>query len=316
MSIQKMRILILASGNSSILSPFVKEQAESLVKEGILIDFFLIKGKGIFGYLKNYFFLLKRIKNKEYDLIHAHYGLSGLLAVMQISIPVVITFHGSDINMKKNYIFSRLASNLSASNIFVHENLPAKLKIYKRSQNIIPCGYDNNVFFHIKQKNAKKILGWDKDTRHIVFSSAFDNKVKNAPLAKSVTSKIPNCQLVELKGYNKEQVNLILNACDLLLVTSYSETGPIIVKEALACDCPIVSTDVGDVSKIIRNVPYTYISSYDPKDIRTKIDLILSNPIKINGRKAVKNFELDVIASKVKNVYRHTLKNIKNESLI
>ena len=53
------------------------------------------------------------------------------LAVMQKSIPVVITFHGSDINMKKNYIFSRLASNLSANNIFVHKNLPSKLKNLK-----------------------------------------------------------------------------------------------------------------------------------------------------------------------------------------
>ncbi len=305
-----MRVLVLASGNRSYLSPFIKEQAESLVRKGILIDFFFIKGKGVFGYLKNYFSLINKIKHKEYDLIHAHYGLSGLLAVMQISIPVVITFHGSDINMKKNYIFSRLASNLSANNIFVHENLSNKLKIYKQSQNIIPCGFDNNVFFHIPQKDAKKILGWNKDTRHIVFSSAFDNKVKNAPLAKSVTSKIPNCKLVELKGYDKEQVNLILNASDLLLVTSFSETGPIIVKEALACNCPIVSTDVGDVSQIIGNVHNTFISSYDPKDIRAKIDLILSNPRKMNGRKAVNNFELDKIASKVKNVYKDTLKNL------
>ena len=141
------------------------------------------------------------------------------------------------------------------------------------------------MFFFIFHKKTQKNTRWNKDTRHIVFSSAFDNKVKNAPLAKSVTSKIPNCKLVELKGYDKEQINLILNASDLLLVTSFSETGPIIVKEALACDCPIVSTDVGDVSQIISNVPNTYISSYDPKDIRTKIDLILSNPRKMNGRK-------------------------------
>ena len=91
-----MQILILASGNRSYLSPFVKEQAESLVKQGILIDFFLIKGKGIFGYLKNYFFYLKKIKHKEYDLIHAHYGLSGLLAVMQIIYP-----SGNNISWKR-----------------------------------------------------------------------------------------------------------------------------------------------------------------------------------------------------------------------
>ena len=168
------------------------------------------------------------------------------------------------------------------------------------------------MFFSLfHKKRQKKKLGWNKNTRHIVFSSAFDNKVKNAKLAKSVTSEIPNCQLVELKGYSKEQINLILNASDLLLVTSFSETGPIIVKEALACNCPIVSTDVGDVSKIVSNVHNTYISSYDPKDIRTKIDLILSNPKKINGREAVDSYELDRIALRVKNVYKKTLKKYK-----
>ena len=121
-----MRILIIASGNSSHISPFVKEQAESLIKQGLSVDFFLIKGKGLFGYLKNYFLLMKKIRNKEYDLIHAHYGLSGLLATMQLSVPVVITFHGSDVNMKKNYIFSRIASRLSTANIFVHRSLSEK----------------------------------------------------------------------------------------------------------------------------------------------------------------------------------------------
>ena len=96
-----MRILIVASGNSAKMSPFVKEQAESLIKKGVSVDFFLIKGKGIFGYLQNYFLLNKKIKSEKFDLIHAHYGLSGLLATMQKNVPVIVTFHGSDVNMRK-----------------------------------------------------------------------------------------------------------------------------------------------------------------------------------------------------------------------
>ena len=87
-------------------------------------------------------------------------------------------------------------------------------------------------------------------------------------------SDINNCNLIELKGYGKEQINLILNASDLLLVTSLSETGPIIVKEALACNCPIISTNVGDVQKLIQNVQNCYISSYNPEDIKKKINLV------------------------------------------
>ena len=304
-----MRILIIASGNSPQLSPFVKEQAESLIKNGLYIDFFLIKGKGLFGYLKNYYLLIKKIKYKKYDLIHAHYGLSGLLATLQLSVPVVITFHGSDVNMKKNYIFSRIASRLSTANIFVHQDLSEKLKIYRDPLNIIPCGFNNNLFFPIPKDKARKILKWEKKTHYIVFSSAFDNKIKNVQLAWSAISDIHNCKLVELKGYGKEEINLILNASDLLLVTSLSETGPIIVKEALACNCPIISTNVGDVQKLIRNVQNCYISEYNPEDIKKKINLVFRNNIRTNGEQAIKNFNLENIAHKVIDVYKTTLNN-------
>ena len=304
-----MRILIIASGNSLQLSPFVKEQAESLIKQGLSIDFFLIKGKGLFGYLKNYFLLMKKIRYEEYNLIHAHYGLSGLLATMQLSVPVVITFHGSDVNMKKNYIFSRIASRLSTSNIFVHQSLSEKLKIYRNPPNIIPCGFDNNLFYPIPKDKAREILKWERSKRYIVFSSSFDNKIKNVQLAWSATSDINNCDLIELKGYGKEQINLILNASDLLLVTSLSETGPIIVKEALACNCPIISTNVGDVQKLIRNVQNCYISSYNPKDIKKRINLVFMKNKRTNGEQAIKNFNLEKIAYKVIAVYKNILNN-------
>ena len=304
-----MRILIIASGNSYQISPFVREQAESLVKQGLSVDFFLIKGKGLFGYLKNYFLLLKKIRYEKYDLLHAHYGLSGLLATIQLSVPVVITFHGSDVNMKKNYLFSRIASRLSAANIFVHQNLPEKLKIFMGSVNIIPCGFDNNLFFPIPKNEAREILKWEKSARYIVFSSAFDNKIKNVQLAWSAISDINNCNLIELKGYGKEKINLILNASDLLLVTSLSETGPIIVKEALACNCPIISTNVGDVQKLIKNVQNCYISSYNPDDIKKRINLVFMNNKRTNGEQAIKNFKLENIAYKIIDVYKNTLKN-------
>ena len=304
-----MRILIIASGNSSQISPFVKEQAESLVEQGLSVDFFLIKGKGLFGYLKNYFLLLKKIRYEEYDLLHAHYGLSGLLATIQLSVPVVITFHGSDVNIKKNYLFSRIASRLSATNIFVHQKLSEKLKIYREPLNIIPCGFDNNLFFPIPKNEAREILKWEKSARYIVFSSAFDNKIKNVQLAWSAISDINNCNLIELKGYGKEKINLILNASDLLLVTSLSETGPIIVKEALACNCPIVSTNVGDVQMLIKNVRNCYISTYNPDDIKKKISLVFRGNKRTNGEKVIKNFKLENIAYKVIDVYRDTLKN-------
>ena len=182
-----MKVLIVASGNSPNISPFVKEQADSLRNLGCHIDYFLIKGKGIWGYLKNYFLLIRILKKDRcYDIIHAHYGLSGLLATLQPFIPVVITFHGSDVNLSKsNYLLSRLASRLSTTNIFVHENLPRRLKYFSFQPNIIPCGVNLDLFRPIPKLDARKKLGLDNNYKYILFSSSFDNKIKNAPLAKS-----------------------------------------------------------------------------------------------------------------------------------
>ena len=165
----------------------------------------------------------------------------------------------------------------------MHQSLPDKLKIYRNSPNVIPCGFNNNLFFPVPKDKARDILKWKKNEHYIVFSSSFDNKIKNVQLAKSAISNINNCNFIELKGYEKEQINLILNASDLLLVTSLSETGPIIVKEALACNCPIISTNVGDVQKLIRNVQNCYISSYNPEDIEKKINLVFRNNKRTNG---------------------------------
>ena len=304
-----MRVLIVASGNSSKVSPFVKEQADSLMKLDCTIDYFLIEGRGIFGYLKNYF-LLKRIlkRSKRYDLIHAHYGLSGLLASLQPSIPVVITFHGSDVNLNmRNYLLSLFASRLANANIFVHTNLSKSLKYYPNQANIIPCGVDLDLFRPISKTVARDKLGLDNKETYVLFSSSFDNKIKNASLAKLAVKRVENTILIELKNFSRREVSLLLNAVDLLLVTSYSETGPLIVKEALACNCPLISTDIGDVKTLIAETKNCFITKYDAEDIASKIDVILKSDRMSNGRDKVKHLGLDIIGNRVLNIYRRML---------
>ena len=298
-----MKILIVASGNSGRISPFVQEQVNSLKNLGISFDYFLIKGKGIIGYLKNFHVLYQTISNNSYDLLHAHYGLSGLLAITQFKIPVLITFHGSDINLKKNYIFSRLAANLSNDNIFVHPKLPEKLKIHSKKINIIPCGINTNTFRPFSKNASKELLGLDKNTRYILFSSAFDNPIKNAPLAIKATKRFKKTNLIELKNYTKKEVCLLMNAADLLLITSFSETGPIVAKEAIACNCPIISTDVGDVKTLIHNIRNCFITNFDHVDICQKINLIFESDERSDGSESMQRFSLGKIAKKVSKVY-------------
>ena len=304
-----MKVLIVASGNSAIISPFVKEQGESLKEIGLDIDYFLIKGKGITGYLKNYFNLIRLVKTNTYDIIHAHYGLSGLLATFQSHVPVVITFHGSDVNLNQtNFYLSFLASRLSDENIFVHESLSKKLSLFSDQTEIIPCGVNLNLFKPIDKLASRDKLGLDHNYYYVLFSSSFNNKVKNAALAKLALSNFENIILLEMKGYSREEVHLLMNAVDILIVTSHSETGPVVVKEALACNCPIISTDVGDVKELTKGTKNCYIVGYDAKHIEQRIQDILSSNKRSDGRAAVKHFGLERIARDVYEVYKRVVK--------
>ena len=299
-----MKVLICASGNTGRLSPFVQEQAESLKILGIQIDYFLISGKGILGYLKYYSSFMKMIKDEKYDLVHAHYGLSGLLATLQNKTPVIVTFHGSDINIKKNLPFSLLASRLSRNNIFVHSSLARRLKVSEKNIHIIPCGINLDIFSPMEKIIAREKLGWMRNKNYVLFSSRFDNSIKNAALAKLVLKNLDvEIELIELKGYTKQEVCILMNAADLLLVTSFSETGPIVIKEALACNCPIISTNVGDVKSITEKIDNCFVTSYNPNEIGEKIRIILASDLRSNGRIFMKSYGLDKVAQKIKMVY-------------
>lgn len=253
--------------------------------------------------------LRKKIKAGGFDLVHAHYGLSGLLAVLQRIIPVVITFHGSDVNVKSNVIFSRIASQLSVFNIFVNESMPKKLKS-KDKLAVIPCGVDLDVFFPMSQQEAREKLNFNKDKCYILFTSAFSNTVKNYPLAKATVDKLQgNVQLVELKNKNRSEVNVLLNACDLLLMTSFSEGSPQIIKEALATNTPIVSTNVGDVDMLLKGVKNTHIVNFDKNEVLNAVNKVLENKERTNGRKLINRFDLKVITLKLLDVYEKACKS-------
>ena len=208
-----MRILIVASSNSG-RSSFITQQVESIIEEGIEVDYYWIKGKGFSGYLKNLNPLRNKIKESKCDIVHAHYGLSGLLACLQRIKPVIVTFHGSDIYLNKtNRLFSFITSRLSNRNIFVHPNQVNKIPFCSFKSDIIPCGVDVNIFYNIDKNKARQQLNFKEGVKYILFSSNFDNEVKNYNLAKSAIDLISEkVELIELKGYNPEEVNILLNA--------------------------------------------------------------------------------------------------------
>lgn len=301
-----MKVLIVASHNCGKYSPFVLEQAKSTEKLNIQIDYFPVEGKGVFGYLKNRKKLLKKIEEFHPNIIHAHYGLSGLLANLQRKIPVVTTFHGSDIHSGGIWLLlSKICMHLSAFNIFVSENIYELAKYKKNNSTILPCGTDTHTFFELPKDKARNTLGWKQSEKYVLFAGAFENKVKNYALAQKAISLVNECHLIELKGYNRTQVNQLMNACDCLLMTSEREASPMVVKEAMLCGCPIVSVDVGDVKDMILGIDSCFIARREPEDIADKLLRVFELKERANGRNKIIQLRLDLsdIAQHIQTIY-------------
>lgn len=257
-----MRILVVASFNKGRFAPFIIEQADALKDRGVELAFFGLQGKGMKGYLQNLPQLKRKIREFKPDVIHAHYGLSGLFANMQRHTPVVTTYHGSDINDKKVLPLSKMAIGLSAWNIFVSRKTLEKVHP-KRKYTLLPCGIDLSEAQLTSRSEARQKMGLNQHKYYALFAGAFDNAVKNAPLAKEAVALLPDNQveLLELKGYSRKEVTSLMCACNALLMTSFNEGSPQVIKEAMACGCPIVSVDVGDVKERIEGVEGCYVAT-------------------------------------------------------
>ncbi len=301
-----MKVLIVCRSKNGKISPFISEQVDFIKKNGIECQYFFISSSGIKGYLKTLKSMKAKINSFQPDLIHAHYGLSGLLANLQRTTPVVTTYHGSDINLPKAFRLSKFAIRLSKYNIFVSQKNLDKSSKYSKKLTLIPCGVDTNFFSPIEQSKAKAMLQFTSNKKRVLFAGAFSNNVKNSKLAMEAISLLENIELIELKGYTRQQVVHLMNAVDVCLMTSFTEGSPQFIKEAMACNCPIVSTDVGDVSSVISGVEGCYISSYDPKDVANKISLAIEKNSRTNGKNKIEIMKLDSnnIAKRIVEIYK------------
>ena len=342
-----MKILIIASDKGGHFVPFIEEQIAALEALGVQIIRYGIAGKGIIGYLRCLPALRRFIRAERPDLIHAHYGLCGLLANLQRYVPVVTTYHGSDINLPSILRLSKIAMRLSAWNIFVSKR-NVDLALRRRGDeatgqsgkySLLPCGINLPQPWSEMQDHWVEQLTlnqWvqgvlNKDTKNVLFAGAFDNKVKDSNLAKEAialyNSAIGNGQwvmeingqspianrpinLIELKGYNRAQVNALMYNCDALLMTSKTEGSPQVIKEAMACGCPIVSVDVGDVAERLSKVEGGYVlPTRDPHAIAEALQQAVAFEGKTNGREKIIEMGLsnDQVAEHLIEIYKQVL---------
>lgn len=317
-----MKILIVASDKGGHFAPFVEEQIVALQSFGVQVVSYAIMRKGFMGYLRELPALKQMIRAECPDLVHAHFGLSGLLANLQHCVPVVTTYHGSDINLPKLLNLSKIAMRLSAWNIFVSQRNISIAKPIKK-YTLLPCGVNLPKPWSEMQSlqvDQLTLNQWvekklNPEVKHVLFAGAFDNTVKDSELAKVTVNHLMDegvkVELIELKGYNRDQVTALMYNCNALLMTSKTEGSPQVVKEAMACGCPIVSVDVGDVAERTEGVEGCYVvRTRDPKDMANALSKAIEFEGRTNGREKIIEMGLtnSQVAERLMAIYQDILK--------
>lgn len=323
-----MKILFVSSGNSKNfkIAPFIYQQGESLKKSGIKLEYYAIKGKGLFGYLKNILPLRRRIKKGNYDIVHTHYCLSGWVKILTLTkTKHILSLMGDDAYGTYNSLGKRTPSSYYLIILtkmiqpFV-DYIIAKSKgiekaVYLKGRvTIVPNGVDLNRFTPLEKELAREGLGLDKNNDIILFLGDRVDSRKNYALARKSCRIIgKNDNLFTPYPVEHGKVSVYLNATDVLLFTSTAEGSSNLIKEAMACNCPIVSTDVGDVRLVIGDTEGCYITSFDPKDVAEKLQLALKfakEKRRTNGRERIIKLGLDSesVDKRIIDIYKKVLK--------
>lgn len=287
------------------LVTFNRELIQNLKENGIEVCLYQKKGRGIRSYYRGFLEIRKLIKNNYFDLIHSVYTLSSILVCFQTRVPVVSSFIGSDINIYWQRLLSKhVVLRRANASIFVSNKL-FQLSGSPKNGTVVPFGVDLTKFFPMDKNECRKLLSMERDTKYILFASRFDRPEKNAALAKDSLKMLNRADIIllELKDIPQDKINFLYNACDIFLMTSKNEGSPQVIKEAMACNCPIVTTDVGDVQDVISKAENCYICPPDPVQISEKLQKILSTTLRSDGRKYIESYDNKAIVERVLKVY-------------
>lgn len=304
-----MRVLHVVSGNKGRMSWVVKNQMEVLNQFDIKQDVFFIYGKGPLNYLKHIPKLRSYIKKTQPNIIHAHYSFSGLVAGLTRHKNIVVSLMGSDtfgLLQKTIIFFSGIA--LWKKIIIKSDNWVRN--VFTSKTHIIPNGVDLDKFQVVNKTEAKKKVAIHPEHKHVLFLANPERKEKNFALAEKAFNLVDkeNVNLIAIHGIQHKQVAHYLYASDLLLLTSLHEGSPNAIKEAMACNLPIVSTTVGDVEWLLGKLDGHFITGNNPREISEKISKALefsAQQGRTKGRERLINLKLDSnnMAKRIMGVY-------------
>lgn len=295
---------------------FVGDQVESLRRLGVDVDVLFMNGRANkLNYLWAYPRLWRQLRKKRYDVIHAHYIFSGLVARGQIGTPVVLTHHGPEVFMTWERHVCRVATPWFDRVIMVSQEMVNRLGY--RDSVVIPCGVSFERFAPVPKEQARARLGLPQDKRLVLWAGEPFRPEKRWDIVEESMKRLkaddPDVDLLLAAGRPHSEVPMYMNAADVLLLVSDAEGSPMVVKEAMACNVPVVSTATGDVADVIGGTEGCHITSQDPADVVAKLKLALAFGRRTNGREAVRHMELDEISRRIIAVYEDAVQGRKGK---
>ncbi len=304
---------------------FVKRQIESLRDAGVRCDVLYVRGyQGlhVYGLAAGWFFVRRSRLRERYSLIHAHAGETALVIAPATGISKIASYCGDDVlgQAHPDGSFSsaarlrrwviRQSGRACTATITKSVEMAASLPTSVRTDNtVVPNGIDEQAFRPADRGDARRDLKWDQDERIVIFVATRPHEPrKRLDLARAAIAEaeleVGHIHLVVAEDVAPSELPIMMNAADCLLLTSRMEGSPNAVKEALMCNLPVVSTDVGDVAELLKDVTHSAVCEARAADLGAALADALRSGQRSNGREIRANLTQSTIARRILEIYR------------
>jgi teichuronic acid biosynthesis glycosyltransferase TuaC len=304
------------------LGSFVKEQVESLRPLGVECDVHFINGReSRWNYLRSIQNLHKLLRKNRYDLVHAHFGLSGCVARFQWRVPLIVTFHGDDVlgRPKENgritaigrlfQVSSFCLARFAAAVIVQSQEMRRKLRLPRAE--VIPCGINLDLFRPMEEAQARRELELSQGKKYVLFPYNPGEPRKRFDLVEEAvrlaSRDVPDVEILQVRGRPHAEMPLYMNAADVLVMTSLIEGSPVAVKEAMAVNLPVVAVKAGDTAEVIGQTEGCYLVERDAAAIAAGIVKVCRSGQRTCGRDSMSRLSMEKIAHRILSVYARVL---------